>query len=95
VSTGQLLNVRGLDGDTNPAHNNYVLRTVGAVPMWLPPGVESIVQGANIHVDATDPLHPIVSASSVSYLALTTTVNGVPDEVWDDNDEQVLQEVSL
>lgn len=32
---------------------------------------------------------------SPTYVPLTTTVNGVPDLVWDNNDELVLTEVTL
>jgi hypothetical protein len=59
------------------------------VPGPLPAsGVESITAGANVRVNSTDPAHPIVSA----LVPLTTVVGGVPEPVWDADNQLVLTE---
>lgn len=52
--------------------------------------VRSIVAGENIDVDDTDPDNPIVSA--VLLMPLTTEIGGVPDLVWDSDNQLVLTE---
>jgi hypothetical protein len=72
------------------------LTTVGGVVAWAPDapsGVQSLVEGDNVTIDDTDPEHPVISVALL--VPWTTTVNGVPDLVWDSNDELVLIEVDL
>lgn len=47
--------------------------------------VESVVAGTHVDVDDTDPANPIVSA----YVPLTTVVDGVPDLVWDEDNNLI------
>lgn len=75
------------DGDAllfNPVTDEYEPGPV------LVSGVESVVGGTNVDVDNTDPAHPIIS--TVPLVPLTTSINGVPDLVWDTDDQLVLTE---
>lgn len=60
---------------------------LGPVPST---GVESVVEGSNVSVDNTDPANPVVSALVLE--PLTTEVGGVPDLVWDDDNQLVMTE---
>lgn len=51
----------------------------GTLDLAAAGGMVSIVAGTHIDVDATDPANPVISA----YVPLTTVVDGVPDLVWD------------
>lgn len=52
--------------------------------------VLSLTAGTNIWIDtSTDPAHPIVGA----LVPLTTVIGGVPDLVWDADDQLVFTEV--
>lgn len=89
-----------VDDDTTPSDTRAALDAIYAV-IGSGGTVDSIVAGANITVDATDPANPIVSStgggggSGNQYVPLTTTVGGVPELVWDSNDALVLTEVPL
>jgi hypothetical protein len=66
--TGQRLSPRAMMGD--PANDDYVLTTVGGVPVWLPTqGVQSVTQGAGVTVDNTDPKNPRVSSTGGGAIA--------------------------
>lgn len=86
------LTPRGLDATDLP-DGEYRLQVAGGKAVaWVVAevdGVQTVEAGPGIAVDSTDPENPIVSA----LFALTTTVGGAPEFVWDDNDELVLMEV--
>jgi hypothetical protein len=55
--------------------------------------VRSVVEGANTSVDSTDPQHPVITFTPppVEILVpLTTEIGGVPEEVWDDDNQLVM-----
>lgn len=61
------------------------------------PLVESIVEGDNVTVNNTDPRNPIISATATAtthLVPLTTVVGGVPQLVWDADNQLVFTEVS-
>lgn len=63
----------------------------------VPPasGVATVVAGAGVTVDSTDPAHPIVSSTAPAQLVgLTTEIGGVPGFVWDDDNQQVMTEAN-
>ena len=51
-------------------------------------GVQTIVEGANVTVDDTDSENPVVAALVLE--PLTTDINGVPDLVWDDDNQLIM-----
>ena len=74
---------------------NYTLNVVSGTIMALVPvnplGVLTIAAGTNASVDNTDPHNPIVSAIVLE--PLTTETGGVPDLVWDTDNQLVMTRV--
>lgn len=73
----------------------------GQVPMWdadagvwapANTGISTVVAGPGIAIDTTDPANPIVSSTSTPIEPLTTEIGGVPDLVWDDDNQLVMTE---
>jgi hypothetical protein len=55
--------------------------------------VLEVVEGDGVSVDTTDPKRPVVSAVIPAQLVpLTTVVDGVPDLVWDADNQLVFTE---
>ena len=89
------LNPRGIKPSTTDGDS---LQTIGGVAAWGPAaasGVESVSAGTGITVDNTDPANPIVAAIPVIQLVpLTTVIGGVPDLVWDADNQLVFTEAT-
>jgi hypothetical protein len=79
--------------DQSGATDGQVAQWDAALGEWVPvdppvTGIQSIVAGARVAVDDTAPANVIVSALA----PLTTVVGGVPDLVWDADNNLVFTE---
>lgn len=71
--------------------DGQVLTFVASVREYQPRALPVIRAGPNVTVDNTDPLNPIVGAIVLE--PLTTETGGVPDLVWDTDNQLVMTRV--